>query len=147
LAASHGRGEFLLGPAAGTAAGGGLLLSRPIAREIDAWSRANKGLIRFQDLATHTSRIEEPVQADYRGYTIYKCGCWTQGPYLLQALRLLEGFDLARLGFQEPATIHAIVEAMKLALADRDVHYGDPLFVEVRCRNCCPTATRKCGVS
>ena len=103
----------------------------PIAREIDAWSRANNGLIRFHDLATHTSRIEEPVQAAYRGHTIYKCGPWTQGPYLLQALRLLEGFDLSRLGFQEPATIHAIVEAMKLALADRDVYYGDPLFVEV----------------
>ncbi len=103
----------------------------PLAREIDAWSRANNGLLRFHDLATHTSRIEEPVQAAYRGYTICKCGPWTQGPYLLQALRLLEGFDLARLGFQEPATIHAIVEAMKLALADRDVHYGDLLFVEV----------------
>jgi gamma-glutamyltranspeptidase/glutathione hydrolase len=50
---------------------------------------------------------------------------------LLQALKLLEGFDLARLGFQEPATIHLIVESMKLALADRDVYYGDPLFVKV----------------
>jgi gamma-glutamyltranspeptidase/glutathione hydrolase len=106
----------------------------PLAREIDAWSRANNGLIRFHDLATHTSRIEEPVQADYRGYTICKCNTWTQGPYLLQALKLLEGFDLAKMGFQEPATIHVIVEAMKLALADRDVYYGDPLFVEVPLR-------------
>jgi gamma-glutamyltranspeptidase/glutathione hydrolase len=102
-----------------------------IAREIDAWSRANNGLIRFHDLATHTSRIEEPVRTDYRGYTVCKCGPWTQGPYLLQALKLLEGLDLAHLGFQEPATIHLIVESMKLALADRDVYYGDPLFVEV----------------
>lgn len=103
----------------------------PIAREIDAWSRANQGLIRFHDLATHASRIEEPVRADYRGYTVCKCGPWTQGSFLLQTLRLLEGFDLASAGFQQPATLHLIVEAMKLALADRDVYYGDPLFVEV----------------
>ena len=103
----------------------------PIAREIDAWSRANHGLIRFHDLATHTSRIEEPVQADYRGYSVYKCGPWTQGPWLLQALELLEDFDLAGMGFQQPDTMHVIVESMKLALADRDVYYGDPLFVDV----------------
>src|SRR5262249_29189118 len=52
----------------------------PIAREIDAWSRANGGLIRYTDLATHATRIEEPVSVDYRGYTVFKCGPWTQGP-------------------------------------------------------------------
>ena len=103
----------------------------PIAREIDAWSRANAGLIRYSDLATHTTRIEEPVKAAYRGHTVYKCNTWTQGPYLLQALKLLEGFDLESMGFQTPDTIHAIVEAMKLALADRDAYYGDPLFEDV----------------
>src|SRR5207248_1860529 len=103
----------------------------PIAREIDEWSRANGGLIRYSDLATHVTRVEEPVSIDYRGYTIYKCGVWTQGPYLLQALQLLEGFDLKALGHNRPETIHVTVEAMKLALADRDVYYADPLFVSV----------------
>jgi gamma-glutamyltranspeptidase/glutathione hydrolase len=103
----------------------------PIARELDAWMRANKGLIRYSDLATHTTRVEEPVAVDYRGYTVYKCGAWTQGPYLLQALRLLEGFDLKSLGHNRPETIQLTIEAMKLALADRDVYYADPLFVDV----------------
>ncbi len=103
----------------------------PIAREIDKWSRENGGLIRYSDLATYTTRIEEPVKVDYNGYTIYKCNTWTQGPYLLQALKLLEGFDLESMGFQTPETIHLIIEAKKLALADRDVYYGDPLFSDV----------------
>lgn len=103
----------------------------PIAREIDAWSRGNGGLLRFSDLATHVTRVEEPARVDYRGHTVYKCGVWTQGPYLLQTLRLLEGFDLKALGHNRPDTIHVAVEAMKLALADRDFYYADPLFESV----------------
>lgn len=103
----------------------------PIAREIDAWSRANGGLIRYSDLATHVTRIEEPVKATYRGFTVYKCNTWTQGPYLLQTLKLLEGFDLKSMGYQSFNAIHLRVEALKLALADRDVYYGDQNFVLV----------------
>jgi gamma-glutamyltranspeptidase/glutathione hydrolase len=103
----------------------------PIARELDAWSRANGGLLRYTDLATHVTRVEEPAAVDYRGYTVYKCGAWNQGPYLLQTLRLLEGFDIKALGHNRPDTIHITLEAMKLALADRDVYYADPLFVSV----------------
>ncbi len=103
----------------------------PIAREISAWSAENGGLIRFSDLATHVTRIEDPVSVDYRGYTVLKCGSWTQGPYLLQTLRLLEGFDLKGMGHNTAATIHATIEAMKLALADRDAFYADPLFADV----------------
>src|SRR5262249_9271339 len=103
----------------------------PIAREVDAWSRANGGLIRYVDLATHVTRIEEPAIAEYRGYTVAKCGMWNQGPYLLQTLRLLEGFDLKKMGHNTPDTLHVMAEAMKLALADRDLYYGDPLFAEV----------------
>jgi gamma-glutamyltranspeptidase/glutathione hydrolase len=102
-----------------------------IAREIDAWSRANGGLIRYTDLATHVTRVEEPVSVSYRGYTVYKCGPWTQGPYLLEALQLLEGFDLKAIGHNRPDAIHVTVEALKLALADRDVYYADPLFADV----------------
>jgi gamma-glutamyltranspeptidase / glutathione hydrolase len=103
----------------------------PLARELAAWCEANGGLIRYQDLATHVTRVEQPVSVDYRGYTVHKCGPWTQGPYVLEALRLLEGFDLKALGHNRPQTIHLTVEAMKLALADRDVYYADPLFVDV----------------
>jgi gamma-glutamyltranspeptidase / glutathione hydrolase len=103
----------------------------PLAQELDAWSRSHGGLIRYTDLATHVTRIEEPACVDYRGYTVCKCGPWTQGPYLLEALRLLEGFDLKGMGHNRPDTIHVTLEAMKLALADRDVYYADPLYVPV----------------
>lgn len=102
-----------------------------IARRIDAWSRANGGLLRFEDLATHVTRIEDPVTATYRGRTIVKCGAWTQGPMLLETLQLLEGFDLTAAGPNSTDTIHLATEALKLGLADRDVYYADPLFVEV----------------
>lgn len=103
----------------------------PLARELAQWCEKNGGLIRFEDLATHATRIDEPVMVEYRGHAVYKCGPWTQGPYLLQTLRLLEGYDLAALGHNRPETIHVTLEAMKLALADRDVYYADPLFVDV----------------
>jgi gamma-glutamyltranspeptidase / glutathione hydrolase len=103
----------------------------PLAREIDAWMRANDGLIRYSDLATHTTRIEDPLSLDYRGYTVYKCGFWTQGPCFLQMLRILEGYDLASMGYNRPDTVHLMVETMKLCLADRDVWYADPYFADV----------------
>jgi len=103
----------------------------PIAREIDEWCRKNGGLLRYTDLAIHITCIEEPVKINYRGYTVYKCGAWTQGPYLLQTLRLLEPFNVKATGHNSPDYVHLVTEAMKLALADRDEYYGDPLFVNV----------------
>ncbi len=103
----------------------------PIAREIDEWSRANGGLIRFSDLATHVTRVEDPATAEYRGYTVCKCGAWDQGPYLLQTLQMLEGFDLKSMGHNSPDAVHTQVEALKLALADRDLYYADPNFARV----------------
>ena len=83
------------------------------------------------DLAAHYTRIEDPVTVNYRGYTVCKCGTWTQGPYLNQALRLLEGFDLKAMGHLSADYIHVVTEALKLAMADRDTYYGDPEFVDV----------------
>jgi len=103
----------------------------PIARRIDAWSQANGGLLRYEDLATYTTRIEEPVSVKYRGLTITKCGPWTQGPYLLEALQILDGINLGAMGHNRPEAVHTIVETLKLAMADRDTYYADPLFVNV----------------
>jgi len=103
----------------------------PIARRIDAWSRAHGGLIRYVDLATHTTRIEDPIAVTYRGQTVYKCGAWTQGPYLLEALEILKDIDLKAMGHNRPAEVHTLVETLKLAMADRDTFYADPLFAEV----------------
>lgn len=102
-----------------------------IAEELEAFYIEQGGFLRREDLAAHKTLIEEPVSVDYQGYTVYKCGPWTQGPYLCQALRLLEGFDLKDLGHFSADYVHVVVEAMKLAMADRDEYYGDPLFVEV----------------
>lgn len=102
-----------------------------IADELVAWYIARGGFLRKRDLAEHVTRVEEPVMITYRGYTILKCDTWTQGPYLSQALLLLEGFDLKRMGFLSADYIHVVTEAMKLALADRDEYYGDPLFSTV----------------
>ena len=103
----------------------------PLAREIADWSLARGGLLRYGDLARHVTRVEEPVAVSYRGYTVHKCGPWTQGPFLLEALQLLAGFDLKAMGHNSPAAVHVTVEAMKLALADRDTYYADPLFADV----------------
>ena len=102
-----------------------------VADEIEAFWIERGGLLRREDLATHESLIEEPVSANYRGYEVYKCGTWTQGPYLCQALRLLEGFDLPQMGQFSADYFHVLVEALKLAMADRDTYYGDPNFVDV----------------
>ncbi len=102
-----------------------------IADELEAYYIKNDGFLRKTDLAAHETRVEDPVRVQYRGYTVCKCGPWTQGPYLCQTLRLLEGFDLKRMGHLSADYIHVLTEALKLALADRDEYYGDPLFADV----------------
>ena len=84
-----------------------------IAEELEAFYIKKGGILRREDLAAHTTLIEDPVKADYRGYTVYKCGTWTQGPYLCQALRLLEGFDLKGMGHFSADYVHVLTEAIK----------------------------------
>ena len=102
-----------------------------IADELVAFYVQEGGFLRKADLAAHVTRVEDPVTAPYRGYTVCKCDAWTQGPYLCQTLRLLEGFDLKKMGHLSADYIHVLAEALKLGLADRDAYYGDPLFAEV----------------
>jgi gamma-glutamyltranspeptidase / glutathione hydrolase len=99
-----------------------------IADSLNAWYVSQGAFLRKCDLIAHVTRLEPPVNIDYHGFSIYKCGPWTQGPYLLQALRLLESYNLKAQGQLSADYIHLVVEAMKLAMADRDAHYGDPLF-------------------
>jgi gamma-glutamyltranspeptidase/glutathione hydrolase len=102
-----------------------------IADALEAFYIKNGGFLRKADLAAHVTRVEDPVTVQYRGYTVCKCGPWTQGPYLCQTLRLLEGFDLNKMGHLSADYIHVLAEALKLGFADRDKYYGDPLFVDV----------------
>jgi len=102
-----------------------------IADDLEAYYIEKGGFLRKTDLAAHVTTIEDPVTVEYRGYTICKCGPWTQGPYLCQALRLLEGFDLKAMGQFSADYMHVVTEVIKLAMADRDEYYGDPAFVDV----------------
>ncbi len=97
----------------------------------DSTGRRNGGLIAKEDLQRHATRIEEPVRGNYRGYDVFKCGPWSQGPVFLQQLRILEGYDLASMGHNSPEYIHLLIEAAKLAFADRETYYGDPDFADV----------------
>ncbi len=102
-----------------------------IAEDLEAFYIEKGGFLRRIDLANHVTLVEDPVTVNYRGYTVCKCGPWTQGPYLCQALRLLEGFDLKSMGHLSADYVHVVAEALKLAMADRDEYYGDPAFVGV----------------
>jgi gamma-glutamyltranspeptidase / glutathione hydrolase len=102
-----------------------------IADALEAWYIEKGGFLRKTDLAAHQTPVVDPLTTTYRGYTVYKAGPLTQGPYLLQTLRLLEGFDLKKMGFNSADYIHTVIEAEELALADRDEYYGDPKFVKV----------------
>lgn len=94
----------------------------------DATGERHNGFLTKDDLGSYSTSIEEPVSIDYKGYMVYKCGPWTQGPVFLQILRILEGFDLRRMGHNSIDYLHVLIEAFKLAFADREKYYGDPRF-------------------
>ncbi len=102
-----------------------------IAHQIASFVRRHGGLLDLDDLAGFQTKVETPVSTLYRGYEVFKCGPWSQGPVFLQQLRLLEGYDVRALGHNTAAYIHLITEAAKLAFADREAYYGDPDFVQV----------------
>ena len=102
-----------------------------IAREMVAFLRQHDAPFDQRDFAEYFARIEEPARTTYRGYTVYKHGFGSQGPVLLQTLNILEQFDLHAMGHASADYLHTLVEAMKLAYADRDSYYADPAFVKV----------------
>jgi gamma-glutamyltranspeptidase / glutathione hydrolase len=102
-----------------------------IARELASFSEANGGLFRYEDFADYKAEIETPVSIDYRGYRIYKNPSASQGPAELIALNLLEGCDLKALGHNSADFLHTSVEAMKLAMADREKYLGDQDFIKI----------------
>ncbi len=101
-----------------------------IARKIDAFSKANGGLLRYEDMAAFKLQVEEPVSTTFKGYRVYKNGFWSQGPAMIETLNILDGFD-DQPAFNSAAYIHRVVEALKLAYADRDTYYGDPKFSHI----------------
>lgn len=99
-----------------------------IAKEFARGCQEQGGLITEQDLANWKVITEEPLMVNYKGIDVYKMQQWTQGPMMLQALNMLENFDLKAMGFNSARYIHTLYQVMNLTFADRDFYYGDPYF-------------------
>ncbi|QQL51606.1 gamma-glutamyltransferase [Mucilaginibacter ginkgonis] len=97
-----------------------------IAEEFVRGSKEQGGLITMQDLAKWKPIEEQPLSINYKGIEVYKLQQWTQGPVMLQALNILENFDLKGMGYNSSKYIHTLYQAMNLSFADRDFYYGDP---------------------
>jgi gamma-glutamyltranspeptidase/glutathione hydrolase len=114
--ATRGRDEFYKGD---------------IARAIDAYMAEQGGLLTYEDLAAHESEWVTPVSTNYRGWDVFELPPNGQGIAALQILNILEGFDIAAMGFGSADYIHTLVEAKKLAFEDRARYYADMDFVDV----------------
>jgi gamma-glutamyltranspeptidase/glutathione hydrolase len=113
LIAEGGRDEFYKGS---------------IARVISDFMHEQGGFLSYEDMARHHSEWVEPISSDYRAYTVWELPPNGQGTAALQILNILEGFDIASMGFGSAEYIHHFVEAKKLAFEDRAKYYADPAF-------------------
>src|SRR5262249_48990357 len=124
-----------LGRKAAIYAGRDLFYSGDIGQRIARAVQAEGGLLTADDLVRYRGRIEAPTRLTFRtrhgSFEICKTGFWGQGPMLLQALQILQNFDVERMGHNSAEYVHTVAEALKLALADRDVYYGDPAFAKI----------------
>jgi gamma-glutamyltranspeptidase/glutathione hydrolase len=102
-----------------------------VAAEIGAFSERVGGLLRAADLAGYRAALEPPLSTRFAGHEIVGQSAWTQGPVLLQALGMLERFDLRAMGHNSARYVHVVAEALKLAFADRERYYGDSGAVPV----------------
>jgi gamma-glutamyltranspeptidase/glutathione hydrolase len=102
-----------------------------IAAALARCSEANGGLLTLRDLAQHRTRWQEPISTAYHDYTVFEAPPNSSGIVLLQMLNLIEAFDLSRYEWNSAASIHLMVEAKKLAFADREQFLADPEWVEV----------------
>ena len=108
-----------------------LLYRGELAQQIASFYQEEGSILTAQDLAEFAVKVEPPAHTTYRGYDVYSCGPWCQGPTLLQALNLLEGFDLRAMRRDTAAYLHTVAEALDLAFADRERYYGDPDLIDV----------------
>ena len=102
-----------------------------IARTIDAFMKSQGGFLSYDDLAKHHSEWVEPVSTNYRGYDVWELPPNGQGIAALQILNILEGYDIASMGFGSAEYMHLFTEAKKLAFEDRARYYADPAFANV----------------
>jgi len=98
---------------------------------LDSTGARRRGVLRGEDMAGWRATIEPPISTECRGTTVWKCGPWTQGPALLQALNILEGLDIAGLDSTGEDFVHLVAETLKLVFADREAYFGDPAHTEI----------------
>ncbi len=111
--------------------GGDAFYKGEVADKIDAFMRTNSGFLRKADFEKHTSTWVDPVSVNYRGYDVFELPPNGQGISTLQILNILEGFDLRAMGRNSPETLHAMIEAKKIAWADRAKFFADPAFAKI----------------
>lgn len=102
-----------------------------IGQEMARFNAEQGGLLSLEDLDRFHVGVDVPPTVNYKGIDVYTCGPWCQGPVTLQTLSILEGYDLRSMGHNSAEYIHTVLEALKLAFADRHAYYGDPDFVDV----------------
>src|SRR5262245_35297787 len=100
-----------------------------IAKNTAAFLKANGGIITEADLAAMAAFEDTPVHVNYRGVEVYECPPNSQGYVMLEALNILEGYNLKEMGRNSGPYLHAVTEALKLSFADRNAYIGDPKFV------------------
>lgn len=98
---------------------------------MDVSESAHSGVLAREDLAEWRASWEAPLSVEYKGWTVYKTDSWSQGPVLLQVLQILKHIDLAAMDPMGAEFVHTVIEAMKLAYADREAYYGDPTFFDI----------------
>jgi gamma-glutamyltranspeptidase/glutathione hydrolase len=118
------------GRVAGIAAARDLFYTGDIAREMVAFLKEHQAPWELDDFSEYFAKVEQPAMTTYRGYDVYKQSFGSQGPVLLESLNILEQFDLKSMKRNSGPYLHTIVEAMKLAYADRDSYYADQVFVQ-----------------
>jgi len=100
-----------------------------VAKNTAAYLKANGGIVTEADLAGYRPVEDAPIRVNYRGVDVYECPPNSQGFVMLEALNILEGFDLKKMGHNSAPYLHAVTEALKLSFADRNKYVGDPKFV------------------
>lgn len=103
----------------------------PIAETIADYHARKGGLITYEDLANYEGGWETPLKGSYGEYTVYSNQTWNQGAVVPMVLQMLEGIDLKAMGHNSPEYIHTVIQAIELAMADREAYFGDPAFVDV----------------
>ena len=119
------------GREAGVRAGRDAFYRGEVAETIVECSKRVGGIVSREDLAAYSSKFDTPIKTTFMGREIHGQPTWTQAPVLLQTLNILEHFDLKAMGHNTPAYVHTVIEALKLAMSDREAHYGDPDFAAV----------------